>query len=183
MAYSGDIVGLDCELVEAVNSLGKASGKFNINIPARVSVIDFSYNTLYDTYVQPPEYANIVTDRSLSNREVRASDLELGEELSVVQEEVKKFIQGKIVVGTDVQRSLTALGVEHPAGDIRDIREYFEYKHPDASTSLKDLAWRELHVTHPDLDSNSLDDVRLVMRLYRMNQNQMHEFAIEQEQE
>ena len=106
-------VALDCEMV------GTLTGK---SAAARVVVVNWKGETIYDEYVLPDEQ---VTDYRTFVSGVTAQDLEQhGKPLSVVRSKVLNLLRGKILVGHALSNDLKCLDIAHPWYLQRDTAYY-----------------------------------------------------------
>lgn len=108
-------VAMDCEMV----GVGKKGTKSAL---ARVTIVDWNCETIYDNFVQPTEP---VTDYRTFVSGVTESDLQDAViDLATCREQVLTIIQGKIVVGHALKNDLNALQITHPWQQTRDTAKY-----------------------------------------------------------
>ncbi|XP_037933393.1 uncharacterized protein LOC119668079 [Teleopsis dalmanni] len=93
----------------------------NVDILVRVSIVNQSRKVLLDTYVKPEK--KLVDKRIRINRIIRTAS-KYGEDFVNVQNEVVNILQGKILVGHNIKRSLSVLHITHPQKNIRDTLDY-----------------------------------------------------------
>lgn len=90
---------------------------------ARIALIDYDGNTLYDTMVRVEER---VTDYRTFVSGITEADITSDRAVSfdVVQSTVRQLIHNKIVVGHGLKNDFKVLGLSHPWYDIRDTAKY-----------------------------------------------------------
>ncbi|KAI9825038.1 MAG: hypothetical protein M1826_007116 [Phylliscum demangeonii] len=131
----GRYVALDCEMVGPVNER---------SIVARVSVVDYHGEQVYDSYVRPTEH---VTDWRTWVSGVSAPHMPTGVEppspgvvgpsatlifvyvhpahdFTVLQRDIIELLQGRVLDGHDLQQDLNVLHLTHPRRDIRDTQRH-----------------------------------------------------------
>mmetsp|Transcript_10192 Transcript_10192/g.15296 ORF Transcript_10192/g.15296 Transcript_10192/m.15296 type:complete len:567 (-) Transcript_10192:41-1741(-) len=110
------IVALDCEMV-GVGEHGERSAL------ARVSIVNWDYDVLLDTYVKVDEP---VTDYRTFVSGVRDKDIQSDKamDLHVCRNMVLKILKGRILVGHGLENDLGALNITHPKCDTRDTAYY-----------------------------------------------------------
>lgn len=115
-----DIVAIDCEMV-GVGPDGKQ------NALARVSVVNYSGDVLYDKFVKVKER---VTDYRTQWSGVKPEDVSPDSAKAVepyeAQKAVGELIAGRIVVGHALRNDIKVLRLSHPWQDIRDTAVYFK---------------------------------------------------------
>ena len=134
---------LDCEMV------GVGEGGFQSAL-ARVSIVDYNYAIVFDTYVKVNEP---VTDYRTFVSGIREEHLQsdLAMEFSQCQSIVKKIIGGKILIGHALKNDLTVLGIHHPWQHCRDTAKYEPFMKKDKKSEilrprkLRDLAENKLN--------------------------------------
>ena len=160
-------VALDCEMV-GVGPKGK------ISVLARVSVVDYYGNSLFDSFVHVEER---VTDYRTHVSGVTERDLKNGVDFGVVRKSVKQLLKNKIIVGHGLENDLRALKIEqdHTWFNIRDsATQYQPYMRLDQYGQwrpyrLRDLTWYHLGIVIQERGKphDSLEDARAAMALYR----------------
>mmetsp|Transcript_17125 Transcript_17125/g.39368 ORF Transcript_17125/g.39368 Transcript_17125/m.39368 type:complete len:267 (+) Transcript_17125:139-939(+) len=171
-------VALDCEMV-GVGPRGK------ISVLARVSVVDYYGNSLFDSFVHVEER---VTDYRTHVSGVTESDLKNGVDFGIVRKNVKLLLKNKIIVGHGLENDLRALKIEqdHTWYNIRDsATQYQPYLRLDQyghwrPYRLRDLTWYHLGIVIQEggKPHDSLEDARAAMALYRHAQ-QSWDYEIE----
>lgn len=109
-------VAIDCEMV-GCGLYGAQS------ILARVTIVDWNNQILFDTYVKP---TNSVTDYRTHVSGITSYHLNGPDaiELDVCRQIVLHTIQNKIVIGHALENDLDVLGITHPWYLIRDTATY-----------------------------------------------------------
>jgi RNA exonuclease 4 len=112
------IVGMDCEMV-GVGQNGVGS------ILARVSIVNYFGDILYDTFVAPQE---TVTDYRTDVSGVRPEDLVGAPSIKEVKKRVSALLQGNILVGHGLKHDVGVLFLNHPKRMRRDTSEYKPFR-------------------------------------------------------
>ncbi|KAK2710138.1 hypothetical protein QYM36_013718 [Artemia franciscana] len=131
------VVAMDCEMVGV--------GINDENVVARVSIVNHFGHCIYDKYVKPGER---VTNFRTYVSGIRKEHLENAEEFSVVQQEVKEILRGRILVAHSVKNDLAVLYLKHRLKDIRDTAKYkgFVSLFDGRTPSLKNLTAKLLGI-------------------------------------
>lgn len=136
-------VALDCEMV--------GIGSNNESALARVCVVSWDEEVLFDTFVKVPEE---ITDYRTFVSGVTEEDLvsEYAIELEDCRNIVSSLIEGKILVGHALKNDLNALKLEHPWWLTRDTAKYEPYMRYCDKTGqmkprkLKDLVYENIGI-------------------------------------
>ncbi|KAI9817405.1 MAG: 3'-5' exonuclease [Phylliscum demangeonii] len=157
----GKYVALDCEMVGVGGPVNERS------IVARVSVVDFHGEQVYDSFVRPTEH---VTDWRTWISGVSASHMPTARDFAVVQRDIIDLLQGRILVGHDLQQDLDVLHLTHPRRDIRDTQRHppFRALAGGNTPGLKKLAHQILGLEIQKGPHSSVEDARTCMALYRL---------------
>lgn len=114
-------VSMDCEMV-GIGANGLKSAL------ARVTIVDWNYNVLLETYVRPTEpvtdYRTAVsgiTEQHLHGKIYNTCNI------ITCRIMVKRIIQDKILIGHGLENDLECLGISHPWYMIRDTAKYQPY--------------------------------------------------------
>lgn len=136
------------------------------SVLARVSIVNFNGDQVYDSYVRPKE---MVTDWRTHVSGITPKHLAVARELEQVQEDVASILDGRILVGHAVRNDLDALLLGHPKRDIRDTSKYPPYRKVagGGSPRLKVLAEEFLGLNIQTKSHSSVEDARATMLLYR----------------
>lgn len=160
------IVALDCEMV----GVGPEGRQDEL---ARVSVVNYTGDVLYDTFVRPREP---VTDYRTKFSGVRESDI--GPNSDAVdsfeaQRVVGELLNGRIVVGHALKNDFRVLRIAHPGQKVRDTSDYYRKLWNRRSThkpALKTLVAQVLGVdTFQKNEHDSCEDARAALALYKHN--------------
>ena len=167
------ILAMDCEMV-GVGPDGKDS------IVARVSIINFYGDCVYDKYVKPTKK---VTDYRTEISGIRPGDIKHGEDFRAVRREVCEILRDRILVGHSIMVDLKALCLYHPKRSRRDtavFKPLTEAFGGRETPSLKTLALKFLKVTIQDGEHSSVQDAQAAMALYIMFRNVWEKHLIEE---
>ncbi|ERF74309.1 hypothetical protein EPUS_01996 [Endocarpon pusillum Z07020] len=156
----GKYVALDCEMV-GVGPLPDRESAL-----ARVSIVNFNGEQVYDSFVKPKE---LVTDWRTPVSGVSAKDMLEARSFEQVQADVSKILDGNILVGHAVRNDLDALLLGHPKRDIRDTARHppFRKLAGGGSPRLKILAAEILGIEIQSGAHSSVQDARATMLLFR----------------
>jgi RNA exonuclease 4 len=115
-AVKKQYVALDCEMV-GIGTDGKKSAL------ARVSMVDWEYNVILDTFVQVPTR---VTDFRTWVSGVEAKHIQKGKAMDVIKcrQLVATLLKEKVLVGHALTNDLQALLLQHPKSKLRDTAKY-----------------------------------------------------------
>lgn len=150
------VVALDCEMV---------SNEADEDMLARVSVVNYKLQCIYDKYVKPE---SPVGDYRTRYSGIRESDLENAEDFKVVQREVRDLLRNKILVGHALFNDFKVLKFGHHTQLIRDTSKYLLFKETanGNSPSLKKLTKMFLDEDIQTGEHNSIEDAKAAMKLY-----------------
>ncbi|KAJ5874409.1 RNA exonuclease 4 [Penicillium soppii] len=159
-AELGKYIAMDCEMV------GVGPNPDNDSALARVSVVNFNGDQIYDSYVRPKE---MVTDWRTHVSGIAPKHMVEARTLEHVQKEIAEIMSGRILVGHAVSNDLDALLLSHPKRDIRDTSKHPPYRKiaGGGSPRLKMLAEEFLGLKIQDGAHSSVEDARATMALYR----------------
>ncbi|KAK5998120.1 RNA exonuclease 4 [Cladobotryum mycophilum] len=159
----GKYIAMDCEMV-GVGPGGHESAL------ARVSLVDFHGQQIYDSYVKPKER---VTDWRTFVSGISQKEMRFARDFEEVQREVHSILASKILVGHDIKHDLEALKLSHPPRDIRDTAKYPSFKQygngrkPALKTLAREILGMEIqHGAH-----SSTEDARATMLLFRKHKS------------
>ena len=167
------ILSMDCEMV-GVGPDGKDS------IVARVSIINFYGDCVYDKYVKPTKK---VTDFRTEISGIRPGDFKNAEDFRTVRSEVSEILKDRILVGHSLMHDLKALFLYHPKRARRDTSVFKLFTEAFGSRetpSLKNLALKFLRVTIQNGEHSSVQDAQAAMALYIMFRNVWEKHLIEE---
>jgi RNA exonuclease 4 len=159
-AMAGKYIGLDCEMVGVGPTPDQDSQL------ARVSLVNFHGEQIYDTYVKPQLP---VTDYRTAVSGIRPENLTVGRPFKEVQKDVITFLQGRILVGHYLKSDVTILQIKHPKKDIRDSSKLPKFRElvGGRAPKLKVLAQKVLGLDIQGGEHNSVEDARAAMMLYK----------------
>lgn len=151
---------MDCEMV------GVGPNPDNDSALARVSIVNFNGDQVYDSFVRPKE---MVTDWRTHVSGILPKHMVEARTLEQVQKDVADIIDERILVGHAIRNDLDALMLSHPKRDIRDTSKYPPYRKiaGGGSPRLKMLAAEYLGLDIQGGAHSSVEDARATMLLYR----------------
>lgn len=155
----GKYIAIDCEMV------GVGEGGFEHAL-ARVSIVDFHGQQIYDSYVRPKEH---VVDWRTWISGITPKHMTTARGFQEVQIEVARLLQGRIIVGHDLRHDLDVLILDHPRKDIRDTARFSGFKKygHGPKPALRVLAREILGVEIQTGQHSSIEDARIAMLLFR----------------
>ncbi|KAK7905399.1 3'-5' exonuclease [Exophiala xenobiotica] len=157
----GRYVAIDCEMVGVGPYPDRESAL------ARVSIVNYNGDQVYDSYVLPQE---TVTDWRTFVSGVEPKHMKYARSFQEVQADVADIIKGRILIGHHISHDLGALKFSHPQRDIRDTARHSAYKRMQGGTGyprLKVLASELLGFEIQDGEHSSIEDARATMMLFR----------------
>jgi RNA exonuclease 4 len=163
---------MDCEMV----GVGKEGLDSAV---ARITIVNWENKVVLDTYVKVPVP---VTDYRTYVSGIVAQDIESDKALSFTEarDTVTDIIRGKILIGHGLENDLGALGLTHPASDVRDTACYAPYMHKIVDSQsgalvvrprkLRDLTREKLgrEIQLPGSPHCPIDDAVAAMDLYKV---------------
>lgn len=157
---AGKYIAIDCEMV------GVGPTPDIDSALARVSVVNYHGQQLYDSFVLPKE---AVTDYRTAVSGITPHLLRSARPLEVVQADIVKLLDGKVLVGHALRNDLDALMLGHPKRDIRDTSRHPPYRElaKGRTPGLKRLAKEVLGVDIQGGEHSSIEDARATMLLFR----------------
>ncbi|MCJ1484673.1 3'-5' exonuclease [Schaereria dolodes] len=157
---AGKYIAIDCEMV------GVGPDPNTDSALARVSVVNFHGQQLYDSFVLPKE---AVTDYRTKISGITPRLLQNARSLEIVQRDVARLLDGKVLVGHAVRNDLDALMLGHPKRDIRDTSRYAGFRQlaRGKTPALKKLAKEVLGLDIQSGEHSSVEDARATMLLFR----------------
>lgn len=157
---AGKYIAIDCEMV------GVGPTPDTDSALARVSLVNYHGHQLYDSFVLPKE---VITDYRTHVSGITPELLREARTLEVVQADVAKLLDGRILIGHAIKNDLAALLLGHSKRDIRDTSRHFAYKAlaRGRTPGLKKLARQVLGVDIQGGEHSSIEDARATMLLFR----------------
>lgn len=133
---------------------------------ARVSIVNFNGEQVYDSFVRPKEF---VTDWRTAVSGVSAKHMQDARSLGQVQADVARILDGNVLVGHAVRNDLNALLLSHPKRDIRDTARHPPFRKfaGGGSPKLKILAAEILGIDIQSGAHSSIEDAKATMLLFR----------------
>ena len=160
---AGKYVSLDCEMV------GTGPPPHTDNVLARVSMVNFHGQQLYDSYVLPLPNVEVKDYRTFVSG-ILPSHLHpsSARPFAEVQADVAKLLHGRILVGHALRNDLEVLLLSHPKRDIRDTARYAKWRKQHHGTpALRLLARGVLGLEIQTGEHSSVEDARAAMLLFR----------------
>jgi len=140
------------------------------NILARVSLVNYHGEQIYDTYVLPRAGEN-VTDYRTHVSGIRPQHLQPGTARSFeeAQSTVAALLKGNILVGHALGNDLDALMLGHPKRDIRDTARHAKYRKMamGRAPGLRKLSKMVLGLEIQTGEHSSVEDARAAMELFK----------------
>lgn len=137
---------------------------------ARVSIVNFNGEQVYDSFVRPKE---MVTDWRTHVSGVAPKHMVEARTLEQVQKDVFDILDGRVLVGHAVSNDLEALLLSHPKRDIRDTSKHQPFRKVAGGSAprLKILASEFLGLNIQEGEHSSVEDARATMLLYRRDKD------------
>ena len=156
----GKFIAIDCEMV------GVGPNPDDESALARVSIVNYHGIQVYDSYVLPKES---VTDFRTFVSGITPETLKIARTFEVVQTDVARLLDGRILIGHAVKHDLSALMLGHSKRDIRDTSKHPAFKAlaRGRTPGLKRLARDVLGVDIQGGEHSSIEDARATMLLFR----------------
>lgn len=165
------IVAIDCEMVGVLQPKNIFTGRtIEINMLARVSIVDYYDNILIDTLVAPQQRP--VTNYRTNITGIKPQHLIGAPSFENVSNAVSELLTGKIIVGHALENDLSALKLFYPQKYLRDTAhwERFKYENNGNSPSLKELAKKLLSKDIQKGSHDSIEDAFTALNIYKMHQ-------------
>ncbi|KAL4980844.1 hypothetical protein BDW66DRAFT_156006 [Aspergillus desertorum] len=161
----GKYIAMDCEMV------GIGPDPDNDSALARISIVNYNGDQVYDSYVRPKE---MVTDWRTHVSGILPKHMAEARPLEQVQKEVAEILEGRILVGHALRNDLDALLLSHPKRDIRDTSKHPPYRRVagGGSPRLKILASEFLGLNIQAGAHSSVEDAKATMLLYRRDKDE-----------
>ncbi|GAB7343185.1 hypothetical protein MBLNU457_1254t1 [Dothideomycetes sp. NU457] len=161
----GKYLALDCEMV------GTGPPPSLTNILARVSLVNYHGEQIYDTYVLPRP-GETVTDYRTHVSGIRPHHLQptTARPFTQVQSVVADLLKDNVLVGHALRNDLDALILSHPGRDIRDTARYAKYRKMSAGRGppgLRKLSKLVLGLEIQSGEHSSVEDARAAMELFK----------------
>lgn len=161
---AGKFLALDCEMV------GHGPPPHSDDLLARVSVVNFHGEQIYDSFVQPPPGAAVKDYRThVSGVTPWHLRPEYARPFAEVQSAIADLLRDKILIGHALKKDMQALQLTHPRRDVRDTSRYapFRVESKGKPPALRNLARSVLGLTIQVGEHSSVEDARATMALFR----------------
>lgn len=137
---------------------------------ARVSIVNWNGDQVYDSYVRPKEH---VTDWRTHVSGIAPKHMIEARSFEEVQKDVAQILEGTILVGHSIRNDLKVLMYSHPQRDIRDTSKHLPFRKiaGGGSPRLKLLASELLGLKIQDGAHSSVEDARATMLLFRKDKD------------
>ncbi|KAG9953165.1 hypothetical protein KCU85_g1350, partial [Aureobasidium melanogenum] len=159
----GKFLAIDCEMV--------GTGPLDDNVLARVSIVNFHGEQIYDSFVQPVPGVEVTDYRTFVSG-IRPHHLkpDVARPFSEVQKEVAALLEGKILIGHAVKNDLDVLLLSHPKRDIRDTSRHSTFRKMSMgrAPALRKLAKEYLGMEIQAGEHSSVEDARATMMLFKL---------------
>ncbi|KAK4994006.1 3'-5' exonuclease, partial [Elasticomyces elasticus] len=137
---------------------------------ARVSIVSFLGEQVYDSYVVPQAGIE-VTDYRTHVSGIQRKHLRPGcaRPFKQVQQDVAAILDGRILVGHALKNDLSVLMLNHPPRDIRDTARYAGFRELSMgrTPALRKLAKEVLGLEIQTGEHSSVEDARAAMLLFK----------------
>jgi RNA exonuclease 4 len=162
----GKYLAIDCEMV--------GSGPLDDNILARVSIVNFHGEQIYDSFVQPVKGVQVTDYRTFVSG-IRPHHLhpDTARPFAQVQKEVAALLNGKILIGHAIKNDLNVLLLSHPSRDIRDTARHAKFRQSSMgrAPALRKLAKEFLGTDIQGGEHSSVEDARATMQLFKLEKD------------
>ncbi|KAF2488100.1 ribonuclease H-like domain-containing protein [Neohortaea acidophila] len=161
---AGKYLALDCEMVGT-----GAPPHYEDHVLARVSLVNFHGEQIYDSYVLPPPNITIHDYRTFVSGILPEHLLPgYARPFKQVQRDVAQLLDGRILVGHALRNDFNVLVLSHPRRDVRDTSRYAPYRamNRGRAPALRHLAKVKLGLEIQTGAHSSVEDARATMRLF-----------------
>lgn len=160
----GKFVAIDCEMVGVGPNPSRESAL------ARVSIVNYNGEQVYDSYVKPQE---TVTDWRTHVSGIAPKHMLHARSLEEVQIAVASILKDRVVIGHSIRSDFDALLLSHPRKDIRDTARHAPYRKlaGGGSPKLKLLVSELLGLDIQTGEHSSIEDARATMLLFRRDKD------------
>jgi len=164
----GKFLALDCEMV------GTGPPPADENVLARVSIVNFHGEQVYDSYVQPPPDVQVTDYRTFVSG-IRPQHLhaDVARPFAEVQKQVSELLDGKVLVGHALKNDMAVLLLSHPQRDIRDTARHANFRKISMgkTPALRKLAKERLGMEIQGGEHSSVEDARATMLLFKLEKD------------
>jgi RNA exonuclease 4 len=155
------VLALDCEMV----GVGAFGGESRL---ASVVVVNDQGNQVYASYAKPPKH---ITDYRTKWSGITPQHLLDAPPAAQVQQEVRRLVEGHVVVGHSLENDFRVLGFFPPREMMRDTAHDVRrlLSRGGRPRKLRRITWEFLGMTIQDSDEghDPLEDARAALLLYR----------------
>ncbi|GAB7346762.1 hypothetical protein MBLNU459_g1866t1 [Dothideomycetes sp. NU459] len=164
----GKYLALDCEMV------GTGPPPASDNVLARVSIVNYHGEQVYDSYVQSVPGTEVTDYRTFVSG-IRPEHMRpnVARPFAEVQKEVAQLLDGKVLVGHALKNDLDVLLLSHPKRDIRDTARHAAFRKTSMgrAPALRKLAKELLGMEIQGGEHSSVEDARATMLLFRLEKD------------
>lgn len=164
----GKYLALDCEMV------GTGPPPASDNVLARVSIVNYHGEQIYDSYVQAVPGVEVTDYRTFVSG-IRPEHMrpDVARPFAEVQKEVAHLLEGKVLVGHALKNDLDVLLLSHPKRDIRDTARHAPFRKTSMgrAPALRKLAKELLGMEIQGGEHSSVEDARATMLLFRLEKD------------
>ncbi|KAL1303839.1 hypothetical protein AAFC00_000296 [Neodothiora populina] len=164
----GKFLALDCEMV------GTGPPPSAENVLARVSVVNYHGEQVYDSYVQPLPGVEVTDYRTfVSGIKPHHLRSDVARPFAEVQKTVAELLDGKVLVGHALKNDMAVLLLSHPQRDIRDTAKHANFRKISMgrAPALRKLAKERLGLEIQGGEHSSVEDARATMSLFRLEKD------------
>lgn len=164
----GKFLALDCEMV------GTGPPPASENVLARVSIVNFHGEQVYDSYVQPLPNTEVTDYRTfVSGIKPQHLRPDYARPFAEVQAEVARLLDGKVLVGHALKNDMAVLLLSHPQRDIRDTAKHANFRKISMgrAPALRKLAKERLGLEIQGGEHSSVEDARATMLLFKLEKD------------
>lgn len=156
------VLAMDCEMVGVG---GGEDGDGERSVIARVSIVNYAGQVVYDRYVRPEEP---VTSYRTAVSGILPHHIHGSHAVAFAQsvKEVETILRNRVLVGHAVHHDLKALMIGHPREEIRDTSRYKIFC-PFGPKALKKLCQEVLGLEIQTGQHDSVEDARAALALYK----------------
>lgn len=164
----GKFLALDCEMV------GTGPPPASEHVLARVSIVNFHGEQVYDSYVQPVPGTEVTDYRTfVSGIKPHHLRPDYARPFAEVQKEVAGLLDGKVLVGHALKNDMAVLLLSHPQRDIRDTSKHPNFRKISMgrAPALRKLAKERLGMEIQAGEHSSVEDARATMLLFKLEKD------------
>ncbi|MES1920904.1 hypothetical protein MHBO_002518 [Bonamia ostreae] len=148
---------MDCEFVGVTER--------DINFLARVSIVNYDGQVVYDQYVRP--HLKVKNFRSKISG-IYKNHLKKGIDFTICRAKVAEIIDGRILIGHSIDSDLSVLNLKHPRELTRDTSTKESTLCPNNKRSLKKLVYEHFNSNIQTKSHCPIEDARATLQLYKL---------------